>query len=76
MTNKEIIQISKSKPKKISILCTFKGKLSSRFLVFMRPSVTSSLIAIWILHYVKVSEGECLVMYQKYVLYTLHKIAF
>ncbi len=24
MTNKEIIQISKSKPKKISILCTFK----------------------------------------------------
>ncbi len=28
MTNKEIIQISKSKPKKISILCTFKEALS------------------------------------------------
>jgi hypothetical protein len=27
MTNKEIIQISKSKPKKISILCTFKSTL-------------------------------------------------
>jgi hypothetical protein len=27
MTNKEIIQISKSKPKKISILCTFKSDL-------------------------------------------------
>jgi hypothetical protein len=25
MTNKEIIQISKMKPKKISILCTFKS---------------------------------------------------
>ncbi len=25
MTKKEIIQISKSKPKKISILCTFKA---------------------------------------------------
>jgi hypothetical protein len=25
VTNKEIIQLSKSKPKKISILCTFKG---------------------------------------------------
>jgi hypothetical protein len=29
-TNKEIIQISKSKPKKISILCTFKGIFQSK----------------------------------------------
>ena len=31
MTNKEIIQISKSKPKKISILCTFKGAQAWEF---------------------------------------------
>jgi hypothetical protein len=37
MTNKEIMEISKSKPKKISILCTFKYNLISSFAQLLLP---------------------------------------
>ncbi len=45
MTNKEIIQISKSKPKKISILCTFKNVYIGPDIISKNPPARQNVIS-------------------------------
>jgi hypothetical protein len=54
MTNKEIIQISKSKPKKFSILCTFKqgGTKEEVNKSFILTAFVTGMSLLMMIHYI------------------------